>query len=134
MVRAMTVQTALSTSPDALPDAHSVLLWETSAYVEEMQTDRPHHAQRRKALCRFLRERLLPYLAGEERRLLVSGLRDEHLTSLLLADHARLRAHVENIRGSRTPDLADMAAEALVCRLDKHVRREQRWVVDTTSR
>jgi hypothetical protein len=113
---------------DSLPDEHGLLLWQTSAYVDDLHGDGRYQAGRLAPLLGFLHERLVPYLAAEEARLLASGLRDRHLTRLLLADHERLRAHVENIERSRTAELAGMAATALLVRLERHTRREERWV------
>ena len=113
---------------DDLTDEHGLLLWQTSAYVDDLHDGRGDRAARLTLLLGFLHQRLVPYLAAEEVRLLGSGLRDGHLTRLLLADHERLRAHVENIERSRTAELADMAATALLLRLERHARREERWV------
>jgi hypothetical protein len=48
--------------------------------------------------------------------------------ALLLTDHDRLRADVENVATSRTRRLVTLAAAALVDRLDRHMRREQAWI------
>lgn len=82
------------------------------------------------AMLEFLHHRLLPYLRDEERRLPPSTLRDEHMTRLLLTDHERLRADVDNIESSRTRRLLALASGVLV---DRHVRREGRWVADLGS-
>jgi uncharacterized protein (DUF2249 family) len=52
---------------------------------------------------------------------------------LLISDHQRLRADVENLESSRTRSLTGIAAAALVTRLDRHVRREECWVEDACS-
>lgn len=120
----------------ALVDEHSVLLWQTCAYAEDL-SDAVQSDQRLTpafdAMLEFLHYRLLPYLRQEERQLPPSRLRDEHMTRLLLADHERLRADVDNIESSRTRRLLTLATDVLVERLDHHVRREQHWVADPAA-
>jgi uncharacterized protein (DUF2249 family) len=115
----------------SLVDEHSVLLWQTCAYVENL-TDAVQSRQRvapaYDAMLQFLHYRLLPYLSKEERQLPPSKLRDEHLSRLLLADHERLRDDVDNIEGSRTRRLLTLASDVLVDRLDRHIRREESWI------
>lgn len=132
--------TATATPPSistALVDEHSVLLWQACAYAEDL-TDSARSGRRLTptfdAMLSFLHYRLLPYLTAEERALPDDGLRDEHMAPLLLADHDRLRADVDNIEASRTRRLLALATETLVRRLDRHVRREETWVNDTAGR
>jgi uncharacterized protein (DUF2249 family) len=120
----------------ALVDEHSVLLWQTCAYADELtdaaESGRPL-TPAFDALLEFLHYRLLPYLRDEERQLAPSKLRDEHMTRLLLADHERLRADVDNVESSRSRRLLTLAADVLVDRLDHHVRREECWVADPSA-
>ena len=116
-----------------ISDEHSVLLWQTCAYADDLgdavRTGRrltPAHD----AMLEFLHYRLLPYLTNEERQLVPHRLRDDHLLQLLAADHERLRADVDNIESSRTRRLLALAAAALVDRLDRHARREESWLAD----
>lgn len=116
-----------------ISDEHSVLLWQTCAYAEDLNDAArtgvrltPAHD----AMLEFLHYRLLPYLTNEERQLAPDQLRDDHLLRLLATDHERLRADVENIESSRTRRLLALAAAALVDRLDRHVRREESWLAD----
>lgn len=116
-----------------LVDAHSVLLWQTCAYAEDLTVaarSRQPFIVERDAMLAFLHERLLPYLRREERQLPPTSLRDRHMTRLLLADHERLRADVANVAGSRTRVLLAVAVDELVDRLDRHLRREESWVTD----
>jgi hypothetical protein len=124
----MPLETTTDCPAAALTDEHGLLLWQTSAYVDDLHGDRRDHAAGLATLLDFLHERLLPYLAAEEADLLTSSLRDRHLARLVLADHERVRAHVRNIESSRTAELADMAANALLLRLERHTWREERWV------
>jgi uncharacterized protein (DUF2249 family) len=114
-----------------IADEHSVLLWQACAYADDL-TDAAGTGRRlgpaHDAMLGFLHYRLLPYLSAEELRLPPARLRDEHMLPLLLTDHERLRADVENVETSRTRRLLSLAAAALVDRLDRHVRREQSWV------
>lgn len=123
------------TPASPLLDEHSVLLWQTCAYAEDLN-DAARSGQRLTqafdAMLEFLHYRLLPYLRDEERQLPPYKLRDEHMARLLLTDHERLRADVDNVESSRTRRLLSLASDALVDRLDHHVRREERWVTDPT--
>jgi len=124
----------LSTGPVPLCDEHSVLLWQTCAYADELRAaarSGRRLPRARDAMLGFLHFRLLPYLAEEERRLSGDRLRDEHLRDMLIADHERLRADVDNIEESRTRRMLGFAAAALVDRLDRHVRREQTWLANS---
>jgi uncharacterized protein (DUF2249 family) len=117
-------------------DEHSVLLWQTCAYADDLrQAARSGRrlASAHDAMLGFLHLRLLPYLADEERRLSRNLLRDDHLREVLIADHERLRADVDNIDGSRTRSLLGLAVAALVDRLDRHVRREESWLASPAS-
>jgi uncharacterized protein (DUF2249 family) len=122
--------------PVAIADEHSVLLWQTAAYAEDL-TDAARSSRRLTpaydAMLGFLHYRLLPYLSAEEREIDPGRLRDEHLTRQLMADHERLRADVDNVESSRTRRLLMLAAEVLVDRLDHHMRREEAWVTDACA-
>jgi uncharacterized protein (DUF2249 family) len=117
-----------------LTDEHSVLLWQTCAYADEI-VDTAHSRRPLTpafdTMLDFLHHRLLPYLSAEERQLSGSELRDEHLTQVLLTDHNRIRTDVENVEAARTRPLLTMSTAALVSRLDRHVQREETWVTDT---
>jgi uncharacterized protein (DUF2249 family) len=133
----ITVTTLTTAEPTGgLVDDHTVLLWQTCAYADDL-SDAAQSGQRLTpaydAMLEFLHYRLLPYLRDEERELPPAKLRDEHMTGLLLADHDRLRADVDNVECSRTRRLLTLSADALVDRLDHHVRREELWVADPTS-
>src|SRR4051794_1308260 len=122
---APSVTTAMS-----LSDEHSILLWETCAYSDELVRSADSTVgidAASDALLEFLHYRLLPYLYAEERRLRDSGLRDRALADLLVADHDRIRAHVDTLAASRTPHLRVMSSRALVDCLERHVQREQSW-------
>ncbi len=119
-----------------IADEHSVLLWQTCAYADELIETADSHrrlAPTYDAMLGFLHHRLLPYLVGEESRLGETALRDAHLAHTLLADHDRLRDDVENVEASRTRRLLSLAAAALVERLGRHVQREESWVTDATA-
>lgn len=130
--------TTLSPAPPAgsLVDEHSVLLWQTCAYAEDL-IDAARSKQRMTpaydAMLQFLHYGLLPYLSREEQQLPPSELRDEHMIPLLLADHERLRDDVDNVELSRTRRLLTLATGALVDRLDRHVRREESWVTNAST-
>ena len=134
MISVTTLPIAAHTGP--LADEHSVLLWQTCAYAEDL-SDAAQSGHRVTpafdAMLGFLHYRLLPYLHDEERQLPPSKLRDEHMTRLLIADHERLRADVDNVESCRTRQLLTLASDALVDRLDHHIRREERWVADPTT-
>lgn len=114
-----------------IDDEHSVLLWQTCAYADDL-SDAARSGRRLTpaydAMLEFLHHRLLPYLSEEERQLPPVRLRDDHMLPLLLSDHERLRADVDNLESSRTRRLLRLAVDALVDRLDRHVRREEAWV------
>jgi len=132
----VTTPVAARTGTELLTDDHSVLLWQTCAYADDL-TDAVHLGYRltpaHDAMLRFLHYRLLPYLATEERQLPPTRLRDGHMLRLLLTDHERLRDDVDNIESSRTRQLLALATAALVDRLARHVRREERWVKAASS-
>ncbi|HET7311169.1 MAG TPA: DUF2249 domain-containing protein [Mycobacteriales bacterium] len=112
-------------------DEHSVLLWQTCAYADDL-VDAVRSGQgltpAYDAMLEFLHYRLLPYLRDEERNLPPARLRDDHMMQLLLSDHDRLRADVDNIESSRTRRVLTLATDAFVDRLDRHVRREEAWI------
>lgn len=114
-----------------LADEHDVLLWQTCSYADEF-IDAVHSghpaARAHDAMLEFAHYRLLPYLTDEERRLPAGELRDDRLAQLLLEDHARIRRGVDNIEAGRTRQLVALAAEGLVERLDRHIRREETWI------
>jgi hypothetical protein len=111
---------------------HSILLWQTCAYADDVidaaragrSVTRAHDA-----ILYFAHHRLLPYLAEEERCLSATPLRDNHLSRLLYDDHQRIRDGVDNLEACRTRELLALAADGLVERLDRHLRREEAWVV-----
>jgi hypothetical protein len=115
----------------AVMDEHSLLLWQTCAYADDLtdalRDGRPFTGSYQ-ALIDFLHERLLPYLRDEEGRLPAARLRDDHLAPLIGSEHARLRADVSSIEDSRTLELLAMATERLVDRLERHVSREESWL------
>jgi uncharacterized protein (DUF2249 family) len=121
---------------DPLSDDHRVLLWQTCAYADDL-TDAASAGHRLTpaydAMLSFLHYGLLPYLASEERQLPPRRLRHAQMRPLLLTDHDRLRADVDNIEASRTRQLLALATGALVDRLDRHVRREERWIRRATA-
>lgn len=123
-----------ASSPGApLVDEHSVLLWQVCAHADEVTGaagSAEDFAPALHGMLTFLHYRLLPYLVAEESRLQPAQLRDEHLAELLIADHQRLRSRVENLESSRTPGLTGLAAIALANQLDRHLRREESWIVD----
>ena len=119
-----------------LADEHSVLLWQTCAFAEDLSESarsRQRLSPAFDAMLEFLHHRLLPYLDDEERELSPAGLRDEHMARLLLADHDRLRLDVANVESSRTRQLLALSSDALVDRLERHVRREERWIAGPVS-
>jgi uncharacterized protein (DUF2249 family) len=119
------------TAAAPIRDEHSVLLWQTCAYADEVSDaalSRRRLTPVHDEMLQFLHYRLLPYLTNEERQLAPGCLRDEHMLRLLRADHERLRADVENVESSRTRRLLALAASVLVDRLDRHMRREECWL------
>lgn len=115
----------------ALTDEHALLLWQACAHADDVAeaalTGRlltPSVS----ALSGFLHHRLLPYLAVEEEQLATNELHDEHLVRMLLSDHSRIRADVDNIEASTTRPLLAIAASAIVARLERHAEREEAWV------
>jgi uncharacterized protein (DUF2249 family) len=127
---------AASASPAPLVDEHSVLLWQVCAHADELSEAVGSEADFTAALhgmLTFLHYRLLPYLLAEESRLQPAQLRDGHMARLLVTDHQRLRSGVENLESSRTRGLASLAAAALANQLDRHLRREESWVVDARA-
>lgn len=126
-------EVSVGTFASPISDEHSVLLWQTCAYADDLSaaigSGRPM-APAYDGMLEFLHYRLLPYLANEERQIPAARLRDGHFLRLLVSDHERLRADVENIESSRTKRLVSLAAGVLVSRLDRHVRREESWLSD----
>jgi uncharacterized protein (DUF2249 family) len=128
--------TSTPTPAAPLVDEHSVLLWQVCAHadaVAEAAGSGADFAPALHGMLTFLHYRLLPYLVAEESRFGPAQLRDERMADLLISDHQRLRADVENLESSRTRSLTGIAAAALVTRLDRHVRREECWVEDACS-
>lgn len=122
---------------DPLVDEHSVLLWEACAYADDLSASArsgQRLATALDAMLGFLHYRLLPYLTDEELHLSPDGLRDEHMGRLLAADHERLRTAVDVLESCRTPHLIGLAATALIMALERHVRREESWVVEASQR
>jgi uncharacterized protein (DUF2249 family) len=129
----------VATRSDAptLSEEHSVLLWQTCAYADDLinavQDRRRPVGHAHDAMLEFAHYRLLPYLADEERHLPSAQLRDGQLSQLVLDDHARIRHGVDHIEAARTRQLLAVAADGLVERLDRHLRREESWVIDPTA-
>lgn len=126
---AMSVTVPAAAAP--LDQEHSVLVWQTCAYADDLTEAARSGRGLTKAydaMLEFLHYRLLPYLSDEERQLPPDRLRDDHLLRLLVTDHERLRADVDNIESSRTRPVLVLATDALVDRLDRHVRREESWI------
>jgi hypothetical protein len=120
-----------------LLDDHSVLVWQTCAYAEELGDAARSGARLTPpfdALLEFLRFRLLPYLRAEERQLTPPQLTDQDVRRLLLADHDRLRARVADLEAGRTRSMVVAACDGLVDGLDRHVRREERWLAAARRR
>lgn len=119
-----------------ISDEHSVLLWQTCAYAEDLG-DAARSGSRLTpaydAMLEFLHYRMLPYLTDEERQLPAARLRDDHALQLLVTDHERLRCDVENIEASRTRRVLQLAATTLVDRLARHVHREETWLTGDPS-
>ncbi len=114
-----------------LSDEHSVLLWRTCAYAADLIEAAGRGRPMRRAqddMLEFAHYGLLPYLAEEERQLPPHRLRDDHLTKVLVHDHARIRSGVDNLEAGHSRQLLALAANDLVYRLDRHVRREETWV------
>lgn len=120
-----------ATHGSSIADDQSVLLWQACAYVDDVtdaaRDGRPL-AESYDALRQFLRDRLLPYLSEEERRILPGRLRDDHLANRMRVEHARLRADVATIEDSISQNLLALATETFVVRLERHVHRESEWV------
>jgi uncharacterized protein (DUF2249 family) len=125
------------TETDArLTDEHSVLLWQTCAYADDL-VDNVHSdaglSVSLETTLRFLHYGLLPYLRLEERQLAGSDLGDAHLTHLLVSEHDEIRAVVDTIETSRTRQALSIATRSLIERLDRHVRREDACVMESVS-
>lgn len=123
-------------APSPLSDEHSVLLWQTCAYADELGETAASGGRLTPAydaLLEFLHYRLLPYLAREERELPRGPVQDPGLLRILAGEHDRLRTDVDGLESSRTLRQLTAAASSLVVRLDRHVRREERWLADLTG-
>ena len=116
----------ISTVGPGLVDEHSVLLWQTCAYADDLvaaASSRGPLGTPYDAMLGFLHYRLLPYLGAEESALVGDpdldsvqrGLRDEH---------DRIRGHVDDLDHARTRRALARSAAGLVRRLDLHVQRE----------
>jgi uncharacterized protein (DUF2249 family) len=106
-----------------LVDEHSVLLWQTCAYADDLvaaATARGPLGTSYDVMLEFLHQRLLPYLSAEERALPP----DARHGGRLLADHERIRDDVEDLGRAPTRRALAGASTALVRRLDQHVQRE----------
>jgi len=112
-----------STLEHNLSDEHSVLLWQTCAYADDLVAATTSHgplATRYDAMLEFLHHRLLPYLGSEERAPEWAS-RDARR---LIEDHNRIRAGVDDLDRAPTRRALAGASTALVRRLDRHVQRE----------
>jgi len=124
-------------APAPLGDEHSVLLWQTCAYVEDLGDAARSGSSLTPAydaMLEFLHYRMLPYLRDEERQLPATLWPDGHVLQLLVTDHEQLRADVENVEASRTRRMLQRTATMLVDRLARHVGREEAWFGDDPSR
>ena len=104
-------------------DEHSVLLWQTCAYADDLVTAvtaRGPLATPYDAMLGFLHQRLLPYLYAEEATLTAGAASARRL----LDDHDRLRADVDDLDRAGTRSALARVSAALVRRLDQHVQRE----------
>jgi uncharacterized protein (DUF2249 family) len=120
-----------------LYDEHSILLWQTCAYAENVVDQPRARYPTENALSQllgFLRCRLLPYLNREAELLGNVGLRTDWVARALLADHPRIRADVNRINASRTGSQTQQAVEALVGSLDRHLQHQQAWFADPAVR
>lgn len=128
----MTVTAIRPDRRPSLADEHDVLLWQTCSYADDLiEAARSGRSATGAydAMLEFAHYRLLPYLTDEERRLPAAELRDDHLTSLLRDDHARIRHGVDSLESCRTRQLLALAAEGLIERLERHTRREETWII-----
>ena len=106
-----------------LTDEHSVLLWQTCAYADDLvtaATSRGPLGTRYDVMLEFLHHRLLPYLSSEERGLPTVA----HDAAELIEDHNRIRSDVDDLDRAPTRRALAGASTALVLRLDQHVLRE----------
>ena len=125
----------ISSLDPGLLDEHSVLLWQTCAYADDLvaaATFRGPLGTRYDAMLGFLHYRLLPYLSDEERALLADPALDS-VQHGLLDEHDRIRGHVEDLGRASTRHALARSTAALVRRLDLHVQRED-GLTGTTER
>jgi uncharacterized protein (DUF2249 family) len=119
-----------------LTDEHSVLLWQTCAYADDL-VDNIHSdgllITSLETTLQFLHYGLLPYLRTEERQLAGAELGDAHLERLLVSEHDGIRAAVDSIGTSRTRQALSVATKSLIDRLDRHVQREDACVMESVG-
>jgi uncharacterized protein (DUF2249 family) len=119
-----------------LTDEHSVLLWQTCAYADDLVDNRHSDDLLSTSLettLRFLHYRLLPYLRAEEQQLADDELADALLTRQLVSEHDGIRAAVDTIETSRTRRTLSIATRSLIERLDRHVQREDACVMESVG-
>jgi uncharacterized protein (DUF2249 family) len=129
-------QTDVDARPGAVSDLcddQTILLWQACAYAADLVVATESGQDvgpPRDALLGFIHYALLPYLRFEEREVTSWTSRDERLNRRQLADHDRIRNHVDGVEATRHRRPLTMATDALIARLDRHIRREQGWVAD----
>lgn len=122
----------VSTVDPIVTDEHSVLLWQTCAYADDLVAaarSRGLLGTQYDAMLAFLHYRLLPYLGAEESALPLAA-RD---AVRLIEDHNRIRGDIEALDHARTRRGLAGASTALVRRLDQHVQREDGWTGAATE-
>jgi uncharacterized protein (DUF2249 family) len=122
----------LSALDPSVTDEHSVLLWQTCAYADDLVAAATSHGPlgtQYDAMLEFLHYRLLPYLGAEERALPPT----DPDAVVLVEDHNRIRADIDALDSARTRRALAGASTALVRRLDQHVQREDGWAGPVTA-
>ena len=122
----------LSVLDPSAPDEHSVLLWQTCAYADDLvvaATSGGPLGTRYDAMLEFLHYRLLPFLGAEEAALHPTA----HDAVRQIEDHNRIRDDIDALDGARTRRSLAGASSALVRRLDQHVLREDGWTGSVTA-
>lgn len=130
------MSTMLADTDARLTDEHSVLLWQTCAYADDLVDNRHSDGLLSTSLettLRFLHYRLLPYLRAEEQQLTDDEVGDAHLTRLLVSEHDGIRTAVDTIETSRTRQALGVATRSLIEQLDRHVQREDACVMESVG-
>ena len=110
----------ISTVEPGVVDEHSVLLWQTCAYADDLvaaATSRGLLATPYDAMLGFLHYRLLPYLSAEELAL-VGNPDPDSVQRGLLEEHDRIRGDVDDLDQAPTRRALARSTGALVRRLD----------------